>query len=64
MREDKFAKSMVYILRARVIEAHIQFDKEAHHEVEVEIRNERVGVDVADAARVVGDVEDELWERY
>ena len=60
MGEDELAQAVVDVLGARVVEAHVELHEQAHHEVEVEVRDERVGVDVADAAGVVGDVEDEL----
>lgn len=64
MCEDEFPESVVDILRAGVVEAHVEFDEQAHHKVEVEVWDESVGVDVADAACIVGDVENELPETY
>lgn len=60
MRKDDFAKPVVDILSAGVVKAHVEFDKEAHEEVEVEVRNKGVRVDVADATCVVGNVENKL----
>ena len=60
MCEDELAQTVVDVLGAGVVEAHVEFYEQAHHEVEVEVRDERVGVDVADGAGFVGDVEDEL----
>ena len=62
MRKDDFAEPVVDILSAGVVKAHVEFDKEAHEEVEVEVRNESVRVDVANATCVVGNVENKLWE--
>ena len=62
MRKDELAEPMVDILSAGVVEAHVEFDEEAHKEVEVEVRHESVRVDVADATCVVGKVENKLWE--
>lgn len=62
LRKDEFAEPVVDVLRTGVVEAHVEFDEEAHHEVEVEVGNKGVGMDVANAASVVRDVEDELWE--
>ena len=62
MRKDELAEPVVDILSAGVIEAHVEFDEEAHKEVEIEIGHESVRVDVADATCVVGNVENKLWE--
>lgn len=62
MRKDDFAEPVVDILSAGVVKAHVEFDEEAHEEVEVEVRNESVRVDVADATCVVRNVENKLWE--
>jgi hypothetical protein len=53
---------VVDILSARVVEAHVEFDEEAHEEIEVEVGHESVRVDVADATCIVGNVENKLWE--
>ena len=53
---------MVDIFSAGVVEAHLEFDKEAHEKVEVEVRHESVRVDVANATCVVGNVENKLRE--
>ena len=62
MREDKLAKPVVDIFSAGVVEAHVEFDEEAHEKVEVEVGHESVRVDVANATCVVGNVENKLWE--
>jgi hypothetical protein len=62
VRKDELAEPVVDIWSAGVVEAHVEFDEEAHEEVEVEIGHESVRVDVADAACVVGNVENKLWE--
>ena len=60
MRKDDFTEPVIDILSAGVVKAHVEFDKEAHEEVEVEVRNKSVRVDVADATCVVGNVENKL----
>ena len=62
MRKDKLAKPVVDIFSAGVVEAHVEFDEEAHEKVEVEVGHESVRVDVANATCVVGNVENKLWE--
>ena len=59
LREDEFAEAVADLVRAGVVEAHVQLDEDAHAEVEIEVREEGSGVDVADAARVVGYVQHE-----
>jgi len=62
VRKNKLAKPMVDIFSAGVVEAHVEFDEEAHEKVEVEVGHESVRVDVANATCVVGNVENKLWE--
>lgn len=64
MRKYDFAEPVVDILSAGVVKAHVEFDEEAHEEVEVEVRNESVRVDVADATCIVGNVENKLLELF